>query len=141
MQKIKTTTKKTKTLGVMRLESKINNFPVPFEERRDIWSGFNVRVCGNVCVRERARAPDEACNAICHVFMGGPFLLHASDQAFSKCLFFSLTNGSLHAQGSLSRIFTVFTKAAKKKKKRRRLEIQFGTTWGANKARPPQNAL
>lgn len=40
-------------------------------------------------------------------------------------------------QGSLSRIFTLFTKAAKKRK-RKRLEIQFGTTRGAYKARPPQ---
>lgn len=27
-----------------------------------------------VCVWERIRALDEACNTICHVFMGGPFL-------------------------------------------------------------------
>lgn len=110
------TTKITKTLGVMRLESKINNFPVPFEERRDIWYGFNARVCGNVCAWERARAPDEACNAICHVFMGGPFLLHASDQAFSKCLLFPWQMGHFTHEDLSPEYLLCLQKLQKKKK-------------------------
>lgn len=112
-QKIPNNQKKPKTLGVMRLESKINNFAVPFEERRGIWYGFNARVCGNVCVRERQMK---------HVtlFVMSSWAVHSFStprikHSLRAFFFFFLTNGSLHTRGSLSRIFTLFTKAAKKK--------------------------
>lgn len=71
--------------------------------------GLKVSVSFCPCPRERRSVLDEACNTICHVFVGGPFLatLSHSLRAFHRQM-------DHFTQKDLSRIFTLFAKAKKK---------------------------
>ena len=62
-------------------------------------------VCLSVCTRED-EALDEACNSICHVFMGGPFLSTLGLRLFiSRSLTGSCRQMDHSTHGDLSRIF------------------------------------